>query len=421
MHWIYVLTTMLSLTVAAASSASTSVPHKTHFQSVFYDEGGNPLPSGSYYAKFTLIGQSDEILYEEEQGVEMINGVVSIMIGDGSTIGSNLSEPAGGIPVAALEPNQKIYVRVEINGKEHNAPLEIGSVPYSYFSEEALSVAPKSILSESLADGVVQENHLSDVLREAIFGSVAPDRVSSSIVTQDQFSNHTSSQSHAHPAESIYITNPSFAYSRSLDVGNVLKDLDRAIETIRRYTDTKVSKAGDSMSGNLDMGGKSVTNVAPPANSNDASTKAYTDQQYNVLNTQVSTSISSTNASVDTLQGQVNELGDSIAGMPKVVAYAVVRANRDGSVEPTLLGQHNISGVHRVGDSYQVAFSNPISFPYVVVAIAMNSNPDGDRDDMATIVEDAQNNNGFIIRTVNGASGGGPTFTNVSFNFAVIK
>ena len=41
--------------------------------------------------------------------------------------------------------------------------------------------------------------------------------------------------------------------------------------------DTRVAKSGDTMSGTLNMGSNSITNVTDPVNAQDASTKAYTD------------------------------------------------------------------------------------------------------------------------------------------------
>jgi hypothetical protein len=45
----------------------------------------------------------------------------------------------------------------------------------------------------------------------------------------------------------------------------------------KTYTDTKVSKSGDTMSGVLDMGSSKITNLGTPTASGDATTKAYVD------------------------------------------------------------------------------------------------------------------------------------------------
>jgi len=48
----------------------------------------------------------------------------------------------------------------------------------------------------------------------------------------------------------------------------------------KQYTDTKVSKAGDSMTGILDMGGNEITNILDPTAAQDAVTLGYADGNY---------------------------------------------------------------------------------------------------------------------------------------------
>ena len=65
----------------------------------------------------------------------------------------------------------------------------------------------------------------------------------------------------------------------------------------KQYTDTKVSKAGDTMSGDLNMGSNKITDLSDPVNPQEAATKAYVDAggvgiaTENYVNQQISNTI----------------------------------------------------------------------------------------------------------------------------------
>lgn len=81
---------------------------------------------------------------------------------------------------------------------------------------------------------------------------------------------------------------PSFQDGAAADVGlgNVdnTSDLDKPVSTATQTAlDAKVAKAGDTMSGNLDMGTSMVTNLGTTTNDADAATKSYVDTTANTL------------------------------------------------------------------------------------------------------------------------------------------
>lgn len=102
--------------------------------------------------------------------------------------------------------------------------------------------------------------------------------------------------------------------------GSVTLSVDTNYVATKTVTDTlsntKLSKAGDTMSGELDMGSNKISNVSTPTNNSDAATKQYVD---------------TTAANVD-LTSRVAKAGDSMSGDLIVNSTLVAINDTNGSV-----------------------------------------------------------------------------------------
>lgn len=344
-------------------NAQTQVPHRFHFQSVFYDAGGNPLPSGYYLARFALLDQSYERVYSEEQEVELVNGILSTMVGDGFEEGSNSSVPTGGVLRSFISPSQTYYLQAEIEGDTRI--MEIGSVPYAHFSEEALSVSAGAVDGESIAERSILREHLSEVLEEAIFGDIPAERIPASVASSGDLQAHINDVSGAHAASSISASGP-FANSNASNVEEALKDLDRSVElaghnldNLQSTLETQISTVnadlqsrinerlsvnGGSLNGTLNMQGNRIVNLGEPSGGSDAATLSYVDRRIDGLRTDLT-------APSAGIQPQVVAMG--IVFMPNPYA-----ANLEWG--------YNIAGVEGVAYSARINFQNTVSTPYIV-------------------------------------------------------
>jgi len=147
--------TLLLLTSASAVYAQ-SVPNAITFQSALFDSSGNPITDDTTDLLFRIVDdQNNELYAEEQRGVQVYDGLVNVIIGSGIEPNSNPAVPTGGLPVAALDPNQVMFLEVTVGGTTTLELLELTSVPYAYYAEQALNVAPGSITSESIAAGAI--------------------------------------------------------------------------------------------------------------------------------------------------------------------------------------------------------------------------------------------------------------------------
>lgn len=177
------------LIAGALRAQSPSVPHVIHFQSVLADAGGTPLSDGLHSVTFRLLNAAGgNTLYEETQTVESHKGVVSAMVG-----------AKGGLPLAALTPNESKLLGVKIAGTGPETLLEIVSVPYAMHAERALSVSagsittagiqPKAITLELLADSL-----LNDLVTQSQFSAMRQEVNAVNAVVQQTQTNYVTLQ-----------------------------------------------------------------------------------------------------------------------------------------------------------------------------------------------------------------------------------
>lgn len=63
-------------------------------------------------------------------------------------------------------------------------------------------------------------------------------------------------------------------------IENTMNGINEAVSTIQETANNALPKTGGDMSGNINMGGKNITNLADPTNADDAVNKEYVDEKY---------------------------------------------------------------------------------------------------------------------------------------------
>lgn len=230
--------------------AGLAVPPVFNYQGLLTDGGGNPLPSGPTSLLFRITNDAQEVLFEEEQTVDVAGGIVSALIGNGTDPASGAV--SGGLPQQLLTPDGTRYLEVWHDGALVDDPLEIVSVPYAYWCDEALGVAP----------GVIEMTHLSSTLITDL---------STSITTNESFQTALSEPETA----SVIGVTDTFDNSSGQTIQDVLQDFDTTLESL-------VSKSGDTMTGDLTVQGNigvtgTVDGVDVSSFAATAATQAYVD------------------------------------------------------------------------------------------------------------------------------------------------
>lgn len=251
---------LLFITVAQAEARIVNVPNTLTAPVMLYDEGGNVFTDGTYEITITLKDTSGDEIYEEEQEITVINGVAAILIGQGYIPGTNYGSAAGGLSVETFDVSGDISVEILVDGQ--SSPQQIATVssqPYSFISEYAIGVASDAITTESIQDGTIIAADLDPSFLEELQTTSLVNESDSAITASD-----------VSIPESTSLNN-----SGETTVNGVLEDFDNAIDTLRdvnieqsidfmadEISSTYIKKDGtSSMTGDLNMGTKAITNV----------------------------------------------------------------------------------------------------------------------------------------------------------------
>jgi hypothetical protein len=228
----------LLLVMLALPAFATEVPHTLNFQSVLFDDSGKLVPDGTMDLEFKILDADGQEIYSELQpAVQVVRGSVNVMMGEG--LDAN-SKATNGIPLSAFDPTTGAKtLEMKIGNNQPTGPMAFGTVPYSMYAEEALTVAPNSIGSEQIKNGSIKVEDLEPGLTFGnINGQLGDSQLPTSAATVSQLNAHISSTT-AHPASSITLTGP-FTFSSMNDVQSVIRDLDKAL--LSAITNNSINK-----------------------------------------------------------------------------------------------------------------------------------------------------------------------------------
>lgn len=215
--------------LAPAQSRAES-PRMLNVQAVLLDEGGRVLRDlQEAEIEFSVIDGAGSVYYEETQRVLLVNGAISVLVGDG--LNPTTGEPTGGIPYDALKPEGARLLRIQL--AEHTIPqeeMELVSVPYSMYSQYAVELT-KPIASEQILDGSVALVDLSDELVRYLNQSIAG-------ISRQDLEDHKS-ETAAHPASSITVRT-SLASSAQTNLQAVLDDIDSVLSIYQNQDDVLI-------------------------------------------------------------------------------------------------------------------------------------------------------------------------------------
>jgi len=220
--------TILILAVVVSTSAAfgEAVPRYLNYQAVLYDSGGNVIPDGTRKVYLRLMDASGGVVYEEVQSAEIVGGVVSLIVGDGSDVGTG--RPTGGVDPNIFIKDSPLYLEVEVEGYPPEPPAEVVSVPYALISQVAEGVIEGGIDERSIATSAILPRHLSEEALSYIADEMV-ERTSSKLVSKEELDAFKALVSGEGGALNIGI-GANFSYSSATNLGDLLKDLDTAIK-----------------------------------------------------------------------------------------------------------------------------------------------------------------------------------------------
>lgn len=217
-----VLACLVLMLPGRGSASSPDVPHFLNYQSLLYDDGGNLIQDGESSLKFRIVGVSGDVFFEEQQKVNVVNGYVSALVGNG--LDAN-GAPSGGVPVSIFTPGAQLFLEVTADNYPPEPMLEIVSVPYSIYSEKALTVADGSIGEAALKENIITREHLKDDL----IAQLADEMDTANLVaTTTDLTNLQTSYSAPTGSANIGVAS-GLNYSTGDNVQVVVRDLDTAI------------------------------------------------------------------------------------------------------------------------------------------------------------------------------------------------
>lgn len=274
----------------SARAEITNIPNMMSAPVVLYDEANNVLSDGDYLVTITLSDFEGQVLYSEEQQTKVFNGAAHLSIGQGYVAGSNLTVSTGGLSTEVFRHDGEISFTVQVQGQLNPQEITVlGSQPYAFVSDHALTVANDAVTSLQIRDGSITRDDISALFLQELF----PELNAGGVLIDDdlQFSNIQGT------------TVGSALLALDTAVGNLQTSLTSAEEEIATHT-TELETRTQEISENA----SSISNLE-----SDLTTLEGTVSTVEGSVATVSTSVSSVSTNVSLLQGSVGALSSNVS------------------------------------------------------------------------------------------------------------
>ncbi len=232
------------------SGADTTNPRFFNFQSIMRGDNGELVTDPFIDLEFQITDDNNQVLYSEEQkNIQVIRGAVNVLVGEGTLPGTN--QLTGGLPADIFDPRTgSKFLRFQVGANLMGDGIELVSMPYAYWSEQALKVVPNAIGSEEIKDGSIE---LKDLARSIQFsdvqGTVTEAQVPASLATDAELAAHATAKV-AHKASQISVEGPYMAYPAK-NVEEIIKALDEKVYLYKVNGKEDVAKATNGATGAL--------------------------------------------------------------------------------------------------------------------------------------------------------------------------
>ncbi len=232
---------ILAVMLVSVIGQAQSVPNVITFQSVIFDDGGNVIEDDSADILFRILDDQGTELYAEEQpAVQIFDGMINVLLGSGIVPNSNPAVPTGGLIFTDFNPANPLFLEVTVKNVTTLDQLELTSVPYAFYAQQALTVAEGAITATSIENGAITVEHLENISISQLTGVLDVTQLPPEVTMDTELSSHTSDTSNPH---------------------NVTAAQVGAATAGHNHDSAYVNVGGDTMSGNLSMGGNNITNV----------------------------------------------------------------------------------------------------------------------------------------------------------------
>jgi len=236
----------VSFSIILVGGVVWAVPPEINFQGLLKNSSGNLL-TGTYDMHFAIYASASggTALWEEtHSGVSVESGVYSVKLGSGTT------------PIPNIFDGSIRYLGIQVGSDPEMTPrFALLSVPYAF----------RAATAESVVDGAITSSKL-DASNTPSNGQV--------------LSWNTGADKFTWIASGGTGTVTSVGTGTGLTGGPITTTGTISIDSsVITSIESKVAKAGDTMSGNLDLGSHKITSVASPTADSDAATKGYIDSR----------------------------------------------------------------------------------------------------------------------------------------------
>ncbi len=229
-----------------AADNAASLPRFLNFQSLLFDDNGEPVDETFIDLEFYISDQEGQDLYAERQPqVQVIHGAVNVLIGEGTAPDGTAT---GGLPSTVLDPSTgPKFLKFRVGDNLVSDPMELVTVPYSFYAQQALSVPENSLEGKNIKEGTLELKHFKAPIEFAsITGVIGDSQIPATVATVQQLADHVNAKE-AHWAKQVLVDKTSMGNLAGNDVQAVLQDLNDRIFV----TAFNANEANDNLSNSV--------------------------------------------------------------------------------------------------------------------------------------------------------------------------